>query len=65
MGVRLFTVSPAAWYPVVLKAMRGKGFELAQNGEVLKDTAFRIGNMGWIPAKSIDHMLAALAEFVS
>ncbi len=50
--------------PDVYKAMRGKGFELAQGYGALKDTTFRVGNMGWIPAKSIGDMLEALAQVV-
>jgi aspartate aminotransferase-like enzyme len=51
--------------PDVYKAMRGKGYELAQGYGSLKDSTFRVGNMGWIPSKSIDDMLAALAQVVS
>ncbi|HUV34270.1 MAG TPA: alanine--glyoxylate aminotransferase family protein [Candidatus Desulfaltia sp.] len=51
--------------PSVYKAMRGKGFELAQGYGALKDTTFRVGNMGWIPDEYIDEMLAALAQVVA
>jgi len=51
--------------PDVYKAMRGKGYELAQGYGALKDNTFRVGNMGWIPDNSIGDMLAALAEVVS
>ncbi len=49
--------------PDLYKAIRGKGFELAQGYGTLKDTTFRV-DMGWIPEKSIDEMLVALAEVV-
>jgi len=45
--------------------LRGKGFELAQGYGALKDSTFRVGNMGWIPEEYIDEMLAALAQVVS
>ncbi len=51
--------------PEVYKAMRGKGFELAQGYGALKDKTFRIGNMGYIPDEDIDMMLEALGETVS
>jgi aspartate aminotransferase-like enzyme len=42
--------------------MRAKGFELAQGYGALKDTTYRIGNMGYIPDLSINQMLDALKE---
>lgn len=51
--------------PDVYKAMRGKGFELAQGYGALKEQTFRIGNMGWIPDKYITEMLEALGEVVA
>ena len=50
--------------PDVYKAMRGRGFELAQGYGALKERTFRIGNMGWIPDEYIDEMLEALGEVV-
>jgi len=38
---------------------------LAQGYGALKDTTFRVGNMGWIPDEYIDEMLAALAQVVA
>ena len=46
--------------PEVYNAMRRQGFELAQGYGALKDTTFRIGNMGCIPADHIDSMLEAM-----
>jgi aspartate aminotransferase-like enzyme len=46
--------------PEVYNAMRGEGFELAQGYGTLKETTFRIGNMGYIPEGHIDPMLEAL-----
>jgi (S)-ureidoglycine-glyoxylate aminotransferase len=48
--------------PEIYKAMRGEGFELAQGYGALKDTTFRIGNMGCIPEGQIDSMLEALGS---
>jgi aspartate aminotransferase-like enzyme len=48
--------------PKVYEAMRAKGFELAQGYGALKDSTFRIGNMGYIKASDITQMLAALKE---
>jgi len=50
--------------PDVYKAMRGRGYELAQGYGALKETTFRIGNMGWIPEGYIVEMLEALGEVV-
>ena len=44
----------------VYNAMRGQGFELSQGHGALKETTFRIGNMGYMPADHIDSMLEAL-----
>jgi aspartate aminotransferase-like enzyme len=51
--------------PEVYKSMREKGFELAQGYGLLKDSTFRIGNMGWIPNEYITEMLEALEETVT
>lgn len=48
--------------PKVYEAMRTRGFELAQGYGALKDTTYRIGNMGYIPNLSITQMLDALKE---
>ena len=50
--------------PDVYKAMRGRGYELAQGYGALKETTFRIGNMGWMPEGYIVEMLEALREVV-
>ena len=50
--------------PDVYKAMRGRGFELAQGYGALKESTFRIGNMGWMPEGYIVEMLEALGEVV-
>lgn len=42
--------------------MREKGYELAQGYGALKDTTYRIGNMGYIPTLSLNQMLDALKE---
>ena len=47
--------------PEVYNAMRGQGFELSQGHGTLKETTFRIGNMGYIPDDHIDSMLEALS----
>ena len=46
----------------VYEAMREKGFELAQGYGALKDTTYRIGNMGYIPTLSLNQMLDTLKE---
>jgi len=50
--------------PDVYKAMRGRGYELAQGYGALKESTFRIGNMGWMPEEYIVEMLKALGEEV-
>jgi aspartate aminotransferase-like enzyme len=50
--------------PDVYRAMRGRGYELAQGYGALKESTFRIGNMGWMPDEYIDGMLGALGEVV-
>jgi len=45
--------------------MRGDGFELAQGYGALKDTTFRIGNMGYIPEEDIGLMLEALGRVIA
>ena len=42
--------------------MREKGFELAKGYGSLKNTSFRIGNMGYIKLQDITAMLEALKE---
>jgi aspartate aminotransferase-like enzyme len=49
----------------VYTGMRKLDFELAQGYGKLKDTTFRIGNMGWIPMEYISEMLEALGKVVS
>jgi aspartate aminotransferase-like enzyme len=44
----------------IYKAMRNEDFELAQGYGALKDTTFRIGNMGYIKDEDIDLMLKTL-----
>jgi aspartate aminotransferase-like enzyme len=51
--------------PEVYQSIREEGFELAQGYGVLKDTTFRIGNMGWMPDEYIAQMLEALEKVVS
>ena len=51
--------------PEVYNGMREHGFELAQGYGKLKETTFRIGNMGWIPDEYISEMLEALGKVVS
>ncbi|MCW4050673.1 MAG: alanine--glyoxylate aminotransferase family protein [Candidatus Bathyarchaeota archaeon] len=51
--------------PDVYNAVRKNGFELAQGYGALKETTFRIGNMGWIPDEYIDEMLETLGKVVS
>ena len=48
--------------PDVYGAMRGRGFELAQGYGALKESTFRIGNMGWMPEGYIVEVLEALEE---
>jgi len=42
--------------------VREKGFELAKGYGSVKDTTFRIGNMGYIEFEDIESMLTALRE---
>ena len=51
--------------PEVYNAMRGHGFELALGYGDLKQSTFRVGNMGWIPEGYIAEMLEALGRVVS
>lgn len=51
--------------PEVYERMRGEGYELAQGYGSLRETTFRIGNMGWIPEEYIEGMLEALGRVVS
>jgi len=51
--------------PEVYNAMRGHGFELALGYGDLKQSTFRVGNMGWIPEEYIAEMLDALGKVVS
>jgi len=44
--------------------MRDKGFELAKGYGPVKQTTFRIGNMGYVPFETIQEMLANLEEVV-
>jgi aspartate aminotransferase-like enzyme len=44
--------------------MRDKGFELAKGYGPVKQTTFRIGNMGYVPFETIQEMLANLKEVV-
>jgi aspartate aminotransferase-like enzyme len=46
----------------IYETMREKGFELAKGYSSLKNTTFRIGNMGYIPVEDITAMLTALKE---
>jgi aspartate aminotransferase-like enzyme len=46
----------------VYNAMRREGFELAQGYGALKETTFRIGNMGYMPYEDIDSMLETLGS---
>jgi len=48
--------------PAVYEAMREEGFELAQGYGTLKNSTFRIGNMGYMPDEDIDDMLEALGR---
>ncbi|TRO53190.1 alanine--glyoxylate aminotransferase family protein [Candidatus Bathyarchaeota archaeon] len=51
--------------PDVYNGMRKLDFELAQGYGKLKDSTYRIGNMGWIPEEYISEMLEALRKVVS
>ncbi|TRO51841.1 alanine--glyoxylate aminotransferase family protein [Candidatus Bathyarchaeota archaeon] len=51
--------------PDVYNGMRKLDFELAQGYGKLKESTFRIGNMGWIPEEYISEMLEALGKVVS
>ena len=44
---------------------REKGFELAKGYGILKNTTFRIGNMGHIEFEEIESMLEALEEVLA
>ncbi len=44
--------------------MRDKGFELAKGYGPVKQTTFRIGNMGYMPLEYIQEMLAHLEEVI-
>ncbi len=46
----------------IYQKMREKGFELAEGYGSLKNTTFRIGNMGYIEFEDIESMLVALEE---
>lgn len=46
----------------VYKRMRQRGIELAKGYGSLKDSTFRIGNMGYIPIEDIKEMLQSLGE---
>jgi aspartate aminotransferase-like enzyme len=46
----------------IYEKMREKGFELAKGYGSLKNTTFRIGNMGYIKPQNIANMLYALNE---
>jgi len=48
--------------PETYKKMREKGFELAKGYGNVKNTTFRIGNMGYIEFEEIESMLEALGE---
>ncbi|MEM3072533.1 MAG: alanine--glyoxylate aminotransferase family protein [Candidatus Bathyarchaeia archaeon] len=50
--------------PEVYEEMRRKGFELAKGYGSVKNTTFRIGNMGYVEMRDIDEMLTALTEVV-
>ncbi len=45
----------------VYERMRMDGFELAEGYGTIKNSTFRIGNMGYIQFEDIDSMLEALA----
>jgi aspartate aminotransferase-like enzyme len=48
----------------VYNAMRSNGFELAQGYGALKETTFRLGNMGYMPDENIDSMLETLGSIL-
>lgn len=50
--------------PTIYQEMRGRGFELAEGYGAVKESTFRIGNMGYIESQDIDLMLDALRETV-
>ncbi len=50
---------------LIYEGMRGKGFELAMGYGDLRETTFRIGNMGHIEEGDIDLMLEALGEVLA
>jgi aspartate aminotransferase-like enzyme len=50
--------------PDVYKQMRQRGFELAQGYGALKETTFRIGNMGYILLEDMRKMLEVLGSVV-
>jgi aspartate aminotransferase-like enzyme len=50
--------------PEVYEEMRRKGFELAKGYGSVKNTTFRIGNMGYVEMHDIDEMLNALGKVV-
>jgi len=49
----------------IYKKMREKGFELAKGYGIVKNTTFRIGNMGYIKFEDIELMLEALGEVLA
>ncbi len=46
----------------IYQKMRENGFELAKGYGSLKNTTFRIGNMGYIEFEDIESMLETLGE---
>jgi aspartate aminotransferase-like enzyme len=48
----------------VYEAMRERNIELAKGYGAVKETTFRIGNMGYIPFDNIQEMLENLSEVV-
>ena len=51
--------------PDVYNTMRGHGFELALGYGGLKQSTFRVSNMGWIPDEYISGIVDALGRVVS
>ena len=49
----------------VYERMRIEGFELAEGYGKIKNSTFRIGNMGYIESEDIDSMMEALAEVLA
>ena len=49
----------------IYKKMREKRFELAKGYGIVKNTTFRIGNMGYIEFEEIESMLEALGEVLA